>query len=92
MGADSQPLFTRLAVTPEQPREMVLPTALAKKTDSRAFTGETVQAEAIPSDVLAALVRDAIETRQDHDTRQDVLSSETDARAELSEWIEGAAA
>ena len=35
--------------------------ALPKPTDRRAFTGETVQCEAIPPDVLAAIIQAAIE-------------------------------
>jgi len=90
-GSTAPPLFTRLAVTPQQAVDMDLPTAPAKPTDNRAFSGATVQAEAIPPDVLTALVRKAIKARQNPETRQDVLSREQDARAELSEWIESAA-
>jgi hypothetical protein len=46
--------FTRLAVTPKQIATLGLPTAPPKSTDPRRFDGvETVQAEAIPPDVLA---------------------------------------
>ena len=75
--------FTRLAVTPAQADAMALPTAPPKPTDRRAFAGETVQAEAIPPDVLSALVRDAIEARQDADTLAEVLDREAVARADL---------
>jgi hypothetical protein len=47
-----------------------LPTAPPKATDRRAFAGETLQAEAIPPDQLAAIVREAIEARQGAKTRQ----------------------
>jgi hypothetical protein len=90
LGSFTPPMFTRLAVTPQQIVEMNLPTAPAKKTDNRAFTGETVQAEAIPPDVLTELVRIAIAARQDEETRLDVLSREQVARAELSKWIASA--
>ena len=40
--------FSRLAVTPDQIDAYSLPTAPAKPTDRRSFTGETVQAEALP--------------------------------------------
>ena len=77
------PRFTRLAVTPAQAEALRLPTAPPKPTDRRAFAGETVQAEAIPPDVLARMVLDAIEARQDEAVRQDVLDREADMRAEL---------
>jgi hypothetical protein len=52
--------FSRLAVTPGQITVLGLPTAPPKATDRRSFTGETVQAEAIPPDVLADIIRNAI--------------------------------
>jgi hypothetical protein len=42
--------FTRLAVTPEQIDRYDLPTAPAKDTDKRAFSGATCQAEALAPD------------------------------------------
>ena len=77
------PSFTRLAVTREQAEELDLPTAPPKPTDRRAFHGETVQAEAIPPDVLAAMVRVAIEARQDAAIREALLIREAAARADL---------
>lgn len=49
LDADSAPPFTRLAVTPAQAEARDLPSAPPKPTDRRAFTGETVQANAKPS-------------------------------------------
>lgn len=60
-----------------------MPTAPPKPTDRRAFAGETVQAEAIPPDQLAAIVREAIEARQDAKTRQDVIAMEVAERRRL---------
>lgn len=77
------PGFTRLAVTRDQADLWGLPTAPPKPTDRRAFTGETVQAEAIAPDMLADLLRDAIQARQDADTRQDVMRREAEERAAL---------
>jgi hypothetical protein len=57
--------FTRLAVTPEQIAQYRLPTAPPKASDKRAFSGLTCQAEALSPDVLAQIVRDAIESRID---------------------------
>lgn len=81
------PAFTRLAVTRDQAEALGLPTAPPKPTDKRAFDGETVQAEAIPPDVLARMVRDAIEARQDAGTLAAVLAREAEARALLLERL-----
>lgn len=76
-------VFTRLAVTPEQITAYDLPTAPAKKTDKRAFTGQTVQAEALPPDVLARIVEDAIWTRLDHAQFNAVLFQSIQERGRL---------
>lgn len=83
-GPDADLRFTRLAVTPVQITAMNLPTAPAKETDCRAFSGETVQAEAIPPDGLADIVRDAIAERLDHAAFAAVRRQEHAAR----EWAE----
>ena len=75
--------FTRLAVTPDQIRDLRLPTAPAKGGDKRAFIGQTCQAEAIAPDVLAEIVRNAIETRFDLEIYRDVLSREDDLHTVL---------
>jgi len=63
-GGDATVL--RVAVTAEQQATFDLPTAPPKETDRRSFSADfTVQAEALPPDVLAALVRDAIEQQLD---------------------------
>ena len=77
------PGFTRLAVTEAQIAALGLPTAPPKPTDNRAFTGETVQAEAIPPDVLSRMVRESIEARQNVALRADLLTREAEGRAEL---------
>jgi hypothetical protein len=79
--------FTRLAVTPEQVREFNLPTAPPKPTDRRAFSGETCQAEALAPDVLAGILRDAIEARIDRRTLNRVLRRERAVRRELMEKL-----
>ena len=58
--------FTRLAVTPTQITQYGLETAPPKATDKRAFRGRTCQAEALAPDVLADILRHAIEQRIDH--------------------------
>lgn len=87
-GAASVPTFTRIAVTREQAIEMDLPTAPPKKTDNRKFEGETVQAEAIPPDVLIRIVLRAVTDRQDEEIRQGVLESETQDRAKIRKILE----
>jgi len=77
--------FTRLAVIPEPIKALALPTAPAKSTDRRALDGETCQAEAIPPDVLSAIVLDAIESRLDRSAYDNVLERELAARQELAE-------
>jgi hypothetical protein len=80
--------FTRLAVTPEQIERYALPTAPAKDTDKRAFSGETCQAEALAPDVLANILRTAIEQRIDPRVYEQVLRRERKARRELLKQLE----
>ena len=75
--------FTRLAVTPDQIVRHRLPTAPPKPTDNRAFHGETCQAEAFAPDVLADILRLAIEQRINQQILQRVLRRETRERAKL---------
>ena len=81
--ANLEPVFTRLAVTPEQASRLGLPSAPAKATDKRKFSGATVQCEAIAPDVLSDLLRDAIEARRDSWGTEATLSAEADMRADL---------
>jgi hypothetical protein len=75
--------FTRLAVTPEQIAAYSLPTAPPKPTDRRAFAGETCQAEALAPDVLAGILRSAIQSRIDRRAYDRVLRRERQVRREL---------
>ena len=79
--------FTRLAVTPKQVREFNLPIAPPKSTDRRAFRGQTCQAEALAPDVLAGILRDAIEARIDRRALDRVLRREQAVRRELTERL-----
>ncbi|OYW52330.1 MAG: hypothetical protein B7Y80_20125 [Hyphomicrobium sp. 32-62-53] len=83
------PTFTRLAVTVEQIEAFNLPTAPPKATDRRAFEGDTVQAEALPPDVLSGIVREAIEARRDRATLEQVLAAEAGHRTALTEMLGG---
>jgi hypothetical protein len=78
---------TRLAVTPDQVRRMNLPTAPPKRSDRRAFSGMTTQAEAIPPRVLRQIVVEAIEDRMDMDVYRETLEREAEIRTSLSEKL-----
>jgi hypothetical protein len=84
LGLDADIRFSRLAVVPAQIVSLGLQTAPAKPTDKRSFRGETVQCEAIPPDVLAAIVKGAIEDRLDHDAYELVLAKEEMTREVLA--------
>jgi len=84
LGATSMPVFTRLAVTPEQIAELALPTAPPKETDRRSFEGDqTTQVEAIPPDVLVAIITEAITSRLDKRAYDAVLAQEERTKAQL---------
>jgi hypothetical protein len=68
-------------VTREQIKRLRLDTAPPKPTDRRAFHGATCQVEAIPPDILARIVQEAIERRIDRDAYQAVLRREERERA-----------
>jgi len=75
--------FERLAVTPAQIAAHRLPTAPPKVTDRRCFQGQTVQAEALPPDLLARIVEDAIREHIDWDIYAETLERERDERARI---------
>ena len=81
LGGDAT--FTRLAVTPQQIQRYRLPTAPPKATDNRAFHGQTCQAEALAPDVLAGILRSAIEERLDQHAYARVLRREQRERRKL---------
>jgi hypothetical protein len=76
-------VFTRLVVTPAQIAQYDLPTAPPKDTDRRAFNGQTCQAEALSPDVLAQIVRDAIEARIDLNILERVKKREKQMQRQL---------
>jgi hypothetical protein len=75
----------RVALTAEQVAAFDLPTRPPKASDSRSarWKGGTCQAEALPPDVLADLVREAIEKELDPDRLADHREAEQRERAEL---------
>ncbi len=81
--------FERVAVTPEQAEEHDLPGSPPKRTDRRSnYQGQTVQAEALPPNVLAELVRDAILEHIDEDVWQETVEREVLERAALVERLD----
>ncbi|MBT2530509.1 hypothetical protein J7E91_35500 [Streptomyces sp. ISL-99] len=77
-------VFERLAVTEQQIADYQLPTAAPKTSDNRSFTGtSTTQAEALPPDVLAAVLRGAIEAHRDMDVLDELLEREEEQRRTL---------
>jgi hypothetical protein len=80
--------FTRLAVTPQQITALGLPTAPPKPLDRRAFRGQTCQAEALAPNVLASILREAIEARLNRRAFDQVLRLERKARRELIAKLE----
>lgn len=80
--------FNRIVVTEDQIERYQLPEAPAKATDKRGnWTGGTVQAEALPPDVLAAELRAAIEAVLDADVLAETIATEEIERAELVEAV-----
>ncbi len=81
--------FSRLAVTPAQATELRLPTAPRKTTDRRRFDGiggdssATVQAEAMPPDVIAEILRRALRLRIPDYVLTEVETDEALARRRL---------
>jgi hypothetical protein len=67
-------------VTRAQIAALGLPTM---RTDRRSFSGETTQAEAIAPNVLADIIREAIEERLDRDAYDAVLNEEKATRRDL---------
>jgi hypothetical protein len=84
-GADVE--FHRLAVTPPQVKRLRLPTAPAKTSDDRAFTGATTQAEAIAPDELARIIGQGISAHTDMAVYERVLHREQRDRRALRKWL-----
>ena len=80
--------FRRVALTPEQVRRYDLPTAPPKRTDSRSggWT-ETCQLEAMPPDVLASIVSDALEDVVDIDLARERRAQSPAFRSQLLEQL-----
>lgn len=78
----------RIAVNAAQQAEYNLPTAPPKASDKRSFSADfTVQAEALPPDVLASIVRSAIEQQLDLVALESALQRQDELRAELQQRV-----
>jgi hypothetical protein len=76
--------FRRVIVTPEQIEQYGLPSAPQKGTDNRGeWMDETVQAEALPPDVLAQEIRDALEAVTDADVLEDMRAQGSTEREQI---------
>jgi hypothetical protein len=98
--AADQCRFVRVAVTPELIEELDLPTAPAKEGKNRGdetrlarFKGvgddptATTQAEAIPPDELARILREAILEEWDEAIEAETLQREEDERERIGNWL-----
>lgn len=84
------PTFERIAITPDQVSDLNLPTAPPKATDKRgAKMAATCQAEALPPDVLAVIVDDAIRANTDMAVLDADRLQEVADRTALLEKIRG---
>lgn len=84
--------FERVVLTPGQMERYALPTAPPKATDRRSnYQGDTAQAEALPPDVLAEEVRDAILEHIDEDIWRETIEREERERTALIKQVEGLA-
>ena len=76
--------FRRVLVTEDQVAEHDLPPAPQKGSDNRGeWMDETVQAEALPPDILADIIRQAIEDVYDLDQLEDMRILGTNERAAI---------
>jgi hypothetical protein len=76
--------FRRLAVTPVHIDELALLTAPPKPTDNRTFDGQgTVQAEAIPPNELARILKDALASNFDFGAHEEAKAESDKAAARL---------
>lgn len=75
----------RVALTEDQVAQYDLPTAPPKKSDSRSvnWEGETTQAEALPPDLLAEIVQEALADHTDMELVAIVQEKAAEERAEI---------
>lgn len=79
----------RIAVTASQMYEYRLPTGIPKEDDDREFPYDfTVQAEALPPDVLASIVKGAIERHTDMDIWEKAVERQAEIRLQLADPLD----
>lgn len=79
----------RIAVTASQMYEYRLPTGIPKEDDDREFPYDfTVQAEALPPDVLASIVKGAIERHTDMDIWEKAVERQAEIRLQLADLLD----
>jgi hypothetical protein len=90
---DSIVTFERIAVTPEQIREMNLPTRPTKASDSRSarFHGESVEVDAIPAPELRRIVEESITRHIDQEQLRLTRVAENSEREVLDNILTGLA-
>lgn len=89
MATHSLVEFRRVAVTAEQAERYDLPTSPPKPKDKRGdWTEPTVQAEALPPDVLAEELRLAVESLVDRQILDDLLETEAAERRHLRDTVD----
>ncbi|MFF2013947.1 hypothetical protein ACFVWY_33465 [Streptomyces sp. NPDC058195] len=77
-------------MTEQQITDHDLPTAPPKASDHRSFSGtSTTQAEALPPDVLAAIVKTAITSHRDMHVLAALLEREKDECRALAAFLNG---
>ena len=90
VGNDQALLFKRIALTPDQVILHNLPTVPPKATDKRGGgMSETCQAEALPPDTLAMIVRAAVEEYIDQAQYDDDVAAEYEERRDLIDRVSG---
>jgi hypothetical protein len=90
ISLDAAVEFRRIVVTPEQIERYSLPSAPQKATDNRGeWMDSTVQAEALPPDVLAAEIREAIEAITDEEALLAARELGDTERQEILDVLEG---
>lgn len=83
-----EPIWQRVAVTPEQITDLDLPSAPAKKSDRRGdFTGGTVQAEALTPTQLRQIVQDALRSVTDESLLEEASQRSTEEREILTQAV-----
>ncbi|MDW3118269.1 MAG: hypothetical protein R8G60_11150 [Roseovarius pacificus] len=81
--------FHRVALTREQVAEYDLPTAPPKATDTRSknWTGGTCQLEALPPNIIADILNDALWKHIDPDQYLEDCEAEETDRAEITRLL-----